>query len=104
VENEAVPQAGNQSRGLITDRSGTTAQANVSQQLAAANVNRAYLIIQNLSSAVLWVNFEQPATAGRPSLKVPPDGALSFEGGWVPTGQVNVLGGAAAQDFTAKEA
>lgn len=53
-------------RGVLTDRSGTIAASNVSQLVSPAFNFRAYLFIQNPSSASesLFVNFTSPASVG----------------------------------------
>lgn len=89
--------------GALTDRSGSITVTNVSQQLAPANSTRKYLLIQNVSGSDLWVNFGADANAAQPSIKLKPDERLVFDGGFVPTQAINILGGALTQTWAAKE-
>ena len=89
--------------GALTDRSGTIAAGGAAQQVAAANVNRKYLLIQNLSAADLWVNFGAAAVASQPSVRLAPGAALVMRGDYVDTQAVSVVGATAGQAFTAKE-
>jgi hypothetical protein len=89
--------------GALTDRSGTITTGGTSQQLAPSNATRKYLLIENLSSGDLWINFGVAAVAGQPSLKIPAGAALTMESGFVSNQAVNVLGATTAQAFAAKE-
>jgi hypothetical protein len=94
-----VPSAGN-----LTDRSGTIATGSTSQQLAASNIARKYLLVQNLDSAAdLWINFTADAVQDQPSVRISPGDAFIMEGSFVSTQQVNVIGPTTGQKFTAKE-
>lgn len=99
-----VDAAGTTAQGALTDRSGTIAAAATSQQIAAANGARRYLRVQNLDAvADLWVNLGAAANAGAGSLRLAPGAVLTFDGSFVPTQAVNVLGATAGAAFTAKE-
>lgn len=98
------------SNGPLTDRSGTISAGGTAQQLAAANVDRHYLFILNLSTSVLWINFGIDAVQGSPSIplaaatneEMGDGGALVFEGSFVPSQAVSIIGSQGAS-FVAKE-
>lgn len=98
--------------GAMTDRSGTIAAGGTAQQVAASNAARRYLLIQNLSNGVLWVNTTGPAAVGQPSIALKAGaaandgtgGAIVFEGNFIPTGAVSILGATTGQAFAAREA
>lgn len=77
------------SRGMLTDRSATIAQANVSQLVALPFPYRSYLFVQNPSSASesLFVNFTNPAsTNGNNCFELLPGSSITM----VVTGFVTV--------------
>lgn len=88
--------------GTFVDRSGTIATAGTSQQVAAANAARNYLMFQNVSTGDLWLNFGTAATAASPSIRVQANQQLVWDT-FVPVGAVFVLGGTAGAGYTAKE-
>lgn len=89
--------------GSLTDRSGTTAVANTSQQIMAANPNRKYLIIENVSSGDLWFNFGVAANQTQPSLKLLFNGSFVMESNFISTESVHVVAATAGKAYTAKE-
>lgn len=89
--------------GRLDDFSGTITTGGVSQLVAAHNVSRSLLLIQNVSTADLWVNFGVPAVATTPSIKLNAGGSLSAYAGWIPSGAVHILGSITGQAFTVKE-
>lgn len=103
----AIAEAG----GPLTDRSGTITTGGAAQQLAAANTARRYLLIQNLSTGVLWVNLTGTAAVGQPSIALKAcavandgtGGAIVFEGSFIPTGAVSILGATTGQAYSARE-
>ncbi len=86
-----------------TDRSGATAAPGTAQAVMPANPRRRGLWLQNLSGADLWLSALGPATAGPPSLRLPPGALYEAPAHGVPAGEVSVLGGAAGQAFAARE-
>ena len=90
-------------RGTLTDRSGTITTGGTAQQLAAANPSRRYIIIQNVSTAALWIDFGVNAVQDQPSLKLVADGSFVMEGDFVDTQSISIIGGTTAQAFSAKE-
>lgn len=89
--------------GPLADRSGAIASAAAAQDVAAANPNRRYLLVQNASSGDLWVDLGADAVLDSPSIVLGPRDALVFESGLIPTDRVSVRGATAGQKFTAKE-
>lgn len=103
----AIPISGtvtvSQKGGTFPNKSGTLAAANTSQQPVGTNLNRKYLMIQNISAGDLWVDFGFLAVIGQPSIKLKPDEKLVFDN-FVPTGSVNIIGATLGQAFVVKEA
>lgn len=91
--------------GALTDRSGTVTSGGSAQTIAAANAARRYFIIQNHSDTDLWLNFGVAAVANQPSFKIAANGGtMVFEGSYIPTGLVSIIGATTGKAFTAKEA
>lgn len=98
-------------QAALTDRSGTIAAGGTAQQLAAANSARRYLLIQNLSTGVLWVSTTTTAVVGQPSIALKActaandgtGGALVYEGSFIPTGAVSIIGATTSQAYSARE-
>lgn len=93
------------STGGLTDRSGTITAGGTSQQVAAANADRRYLLLQNPSNAAgsLWVNFGVAAVQSQPSVELAPGSTLIFEGSFAPNAAIHVIGLTTGMAFTAKE-
>lgn len=92
--------------GVYTDRSGSIAVGNTSQQAMAANGARKRLIIQNpaTETEVLYVNFTAAAnSATKISLELVPGGSYDSAFGPVTTEAVNVVAVTAAHKYIAKE-
>ena len=93
--------------GNLVDGSGSIATGGTAQQVFAGNTGRQYLLIQNVSSGDLWVNFGTAAVASQPSIKIVANGSVEFSAGGtgvVPTGTVSIIGATLGQAFTAKQA
>lgn len=89
----------------LTDGSGAITTGGTAQQIFAANAARKYLVIQNHSTDVLWVNFGVVAVASRPSIEIPPNGgSVTYESNFVPSGLVSIIGATTGDSFTAKQA
>lgn len=108
----AYPAGGSPvTQGALTDKSGTITAGGTAQVLAAAKSDRRYLMIQNLSTGVLWVNTTGTAAVGQPSIALKActvlndgtGGAIVFEGSFIPTGAVSILGATTGQPFAARE-
>jgi hypothetical protein len=82
--------------GLLTDASGSLSDAASHTILAAGT--RKYIILQNVGSVDMWVNFTTTATAASPSilLKALGVGVMVFEGNFVPTDAINAIGSGAS--------
>lgn len=93
------------STGQLTDGSGSTSGTpSTSTQIFAANQNRKYLLIQNLSTTLtIYLNFTSAATASTGSYALGPLGSLVQEASFVSTEIVNVLATSASVNFTAKQ-
>lgn len=87
----------------FTDRSGTITTGGTSQQLAPVNAARKYLIVQNISTNNLYINFTSAATVGTGSLLIPSNGTYVLEDNFVSSEAVNIIGATTGQAFTAKE-
>lgn len=87
----------------LTDGSGTLTAAGTSQQVFAQNTGRQYLLLQNVSTGDLWVNFGTPAVESQPSIKLVAGASMEFYAGFVPSGAVHIRGAAAGQAFVAKQ-
>lgn len=92
--------------GTLTDASGTVTAGGTAQQALAGKQYRRYLILQNVSTGDLWVNFGVVAVANQPSLRIPVGGACEFSMllGVVPNAFVSVYGATTGQAYTCKEA
>lgn len=88
----------------FTDASSLTiGTGGTSQTLFAADEGRVYLIVQNHSSASLWINFEGvAATAASPSIEIGVDKTIFFEGFACPSSLITIIGPTTGQSFTAK--
>lgn len=90
--------------GALTDVSGTIAAGGTSQVLQAAQITRKYIMIQNLSSGNLYLNFTSAATTGEGSYELLPNGVFTMEGNFVSNEAINIIGATTGQAFTAKVA
>jgi hypothetical protein len=94
-------------RGALTDRSGTIAASNVSQQVSPPCPTRSYLFVQNPSSASesLFVNFTFPASTSVVNcFELLPGSSLEMKLlGFVSVEAVNVAAATPGHPFTYKE-
>lgn len=88
--------------GTITNRSSTITAGGTAQTLAAANMNRRYLFIQNISSEDLWFNIGTTAVADQPSIKLTPGSSFEFAE-FVPVEAISIIGATTGSKFVAKE-
>ena len=91
-------------RESLIDRSGTITLGGTAQALAPANGNRSYFFIVNLSSGDLWINFTSLAVLNQPSIRLQAGQSFVFEGAYITTEAISVIGATTGQAFTAKEA
>ena len=90
--------------GTLTDRSGTITTGGTAQQLAPVNVTRRYLFVENVGTAILWINFTTTAVQSQPSIEIPAGYSFVMEDGFVSTELMSIIGPTTGQAFTAKEA
>ena len=77
----------------------------VSQQVMPTNLNRKYLLVQNVSSGDMWINFNTNANLNQPSILLLADGgSFVMEGSAIVTDSVSIIGATTGQQYTAKEA
>jgi len=88
--------------GAITDRSGTITNAGASQVLAAANPNRSYFFIQNISADTLWINFGVDAVQDSPSIKLETNEKFVMDK-FNSTDSITIIGPNVGDKFVAKE-
>lgn len=97
------------SPSAIVDRSGTITTGGTSQQIAAANSTRKYLLFINISDTIMWIVFGNAAVADQPSIPIGPasaiydGGILEYEGLVVPSTSVNLLCATTGKKFVCKE-
>lgn len=88
----------------FTDYSGTITTSNVSQQVLAANSDRNYLLIQNLSNSHhmhVGIGFTPTATTG---IQINSNGGgVVFEDGAVPVDAINIICSKDGEPFVALE-
>ena len=88
----------------FTNRSGTIAIASLAQEVMPANLNRKYLIVQNVSANTLWINFNTDANEDQPSMQLLANGgSFVMEASAIVTDSVSIIGGTVGQSYTAKE-
>lgn len=85
------------------DRSGAIATGGTAQTIAAANPARRGFLVQNLSSADLWLGTGAGAVAGRPSIRIAPGQLYESPASGAPGGAISLLGASTGQSFTAQE-
>ena len=90
-------------QGALIDHSGTITLGGTSQLLAAANVNRRYLFMQNNSTADLWINFGVAAVISQPSIRLFAGDNFVMESMFISTQTVNIIGATTGQAFSTKE-
>ncbi len=105
----ALPSGGGSVAGPLTDRSGSITEGGTAQQIAAANAARRYFFICNTSVEILYVNVGATATSANSyplaaaASAGAPGGSLVFEGSFIPSGSVSILGATTGSTFVAKE-
>lgn len=88
----------------LSDKSGTIASANVSQQIAAANPNRMGFWIENNSEDEIYVDFGKNAEIGK-GIRLAPPLRRSFFAvrGEAGSGTITVIGIITGQVYSARE-
>ena len=75
-----------------------------SQTLFPADEGRVYFVVQNHSSASLWVEFEgEAAVQASPSIVIGVGVGMVFEGFACPSSEITIIGPTTGQSFTAKQ-
>jgi len=88
--------------GKLTDRSGTIAAADTSQQLMPANPERSYWMLQNQSGeADLWIREGAAATTGKPSTRIGP--LETYTPSFIDTRRIFIISDTDGVEFTCKE-
>lgn len=83
-------------------RSANSPASTSAEDALPAKQGRSYLLVQNVDAsggAVLWVDVDQDAVAGSPSIRLDPGASLEFSAkgtGFVPSGRVSVISSVAA--------
>jgi hypothetical protein len=97
----------------MVDRSGSITTGGTSQVLVAARAGRQYLLVQNISDTVLWVNFDGVAAAADSTSVMLSAASATASGGAVefgahtgvcPSGAVTIIGATTGKKFVSKEA
>ena len=92
----------------LIDHSGSIVAGNSAQQLMAANGNRRYLFIQNISDTVMWINFGTTAVGDQPSIPLATNGTFSsiftMENSFVCYDTISIFCASTGKKFVAKEA
>lgn len=90
---------------MIIDHSGSVATGGTSQVIMTQSYSRHGFIFQNLSSATEWLlPYNGFATQSRPSIAIYPSSApFITPPGFVPQGQISVIGATAGQSYLAEE-
>jgi len=87
----------------LQDGSGAIATGGTSQQVFAALASRAYVLIQNISDATLYVNFGAPATIDGNSFKLLAGEWYENPPNFCPNGTVTIIGATTGKKFVAKQ-
>lgn len=93
--------------GTLTDRHGTITTGGTSQQIAAVNSNRKYLLIFNPPTATetLFINFTTAAAQDATSIPITPGGSFLMQApSFVSTEAVNAVAATTGHAFGCKEA
>ena len=94
---------GGSTPGPFTDGSGSIAIAATSQALFAASATRKYLLVTNISTDTLWINFGIAAIQDQPSVPILTNGSFVMEGSFINNQAINIIGPNAGAKFTAKQ-
>ena len=91
--------------GGLTDRSGAITTGGTSQDVVSENKGRQYLIIQNISSEVMWVRIGANAAASTAgNFRLAADGGyIEWYADRVPSGRVAIVSATTGSKFTAYE-
>ena len=88
--------------GALINRSGTIATGGTSQVLAAANTDRKYLFIQNISNADMYIGIGFTPTVGTGIFLIKSGGSIQWDR-FIPTGEIRIICSSSSAAFTALE-
>lgn len=97
-----LPLSGN-SQNTPTDGSTTITTGGTSQTVFAANNNRRYLEIQNISDTTMYVNFGAAAVADSNSFKLVAGAVYVNASNYCPQGIVTIICATTGKAFVAKQ-
>lgn len=89
--------------GAPTDGSGSITTGGTSQTVFAANSSRTWFLIQNISSAVMYINFGAAAVADSNSIKLNTGAFYENPSHFCPSGTITIIGATTGQKFIAKQ-
>jgi hypothetical protein len=92
--------------GKFLDGSGPMTLGGTAQTVFAANPNRQYLLVQNISAEDMWINFGVAANADQPSIKLASGASMQYPVGGnsvVPTDFVSIVSATTGSKFVAKQ-
>jgi len=89
-------------RGTTTAGTGSPATA-ISALAVAANTDRKYLFIQNVSNGELWIDFTIAAVTDEPSIRLIAGDAFIMEDNFISTEAVNIIRRTGTGEYTLKE-
>lgn len=87
----------------LQDGSGAIATGGTSQQIFDGKTSRAYLLVQNISDATLYLNFGAAATIDNNSLRLLPGELYENPPNFCPNGTVTIIGATTGKKFVAKQ-
>ncbi len=90
------------SKGSLTDHSGTVSMVSISA--LAANANRKYLLIQNISAGKIYINFGAAASTTAASVFLAANGgSFIMEGEFLSTDQIFIIADSNSRAYVIKE-
>lgn len=88
----------------LADKSSGSVSTSSAATLAAKNVQRHYLFIQNIGASNIWVSFTGTAAANSPgSLKLATGDSITFEGDTIVKNAVSIIAETTTGSVTAYE-
>lgn len=85
----------------LINRSGTTTGAD--QTVAAANPERRYLLVQNVSDTAMTIDFDTAAVAGTGILLAASGGIQVWDNNAIPVGALHLVCASGSKAFVCKE-
>ncbi len=100
-DNTAFGVLAQASQGTLTNRSGTATA--VVSTVMSANSSRKYLLFQNTSNGIIYINFTTSATAGANDIQVAPGFSFIMENNFVSTEALTAITSVGSRTYVAKE-